>query len=171
MSYEINPCSAAMMKYKHGYCDINSVNDTCYQICKNAGISDEEAYNSCSKCQIPFQKAKFECSLKTPCSFSVKEPPVWNQVPSHFFPLFKSNGNDKEKALVECKLKCYSDPTTPQECMIQCQTDADSVIPLSEGYINQVNESQSPTKFSMRGVFYVILVILVIVILIIIKYA
>jgi len=125
---KLNPCVPCMRK--HDPCDINSINNCCYNIC--AGYIGSSKYpeiinSHCAKmCQQCVNKST-QLNGKAPCYWrNFDKPVIYTQVP-HYFPEYFNQTKNKNQALAMCKNACNSS-SHPGECCEQCQLDADALM-------------------------------------------
>lgn len=135
--YNVNPCKTCLNKFKNGDCDVNNINDCCYDTL--AAFLGEGSVNAVR--DTPEAKNCIEClqrSIKdmgrTPCDLRLGPPPIWNQTP-HYFPQLLSEHQNAEVAKDMCLQKCSSN-YYPNECNINCFTDYGAVEPISKESFN-----------------------------------
>ena len=124
----IDPCTPCIKKY--GPCDINNINNCCYNIvagyvgsAKYPEIINSQYAKKCQQCIDISTKM----NGKTPCYWrNFRKPVIYTQVP-HYFPEYYKECGDKQKALVMCKQQCLTSGY-PGECIEQCQLEADALI-------------------------------------------
>ena len=131
--YNVNPCKTCLNKFKNGDCDVNNVNDCCYDTL--AAFLGEGSVNAVR--DTPEEKNCIECLQRaikdmgrTPCDLRLGPPPIWNQTP-HYFPQLLSEHQNAEVAKDMCLQKCSSN-YYPNECNINCFTDYGAVEPAKK---------------------------------------
>ena len=127
MSFKINPCKAVMQKVKDSNCDINKINDLCYDISNAYGnVYGSELKNKLDKqcADLVTEKkcvlGKTTCNLKRPVP-----PPHFNQIP-HFFPALLKESNNPQQSYKKC-CKMSKNTTYPNSCAELCKLDFDAV--------------------------------------------
>jgi hypothetical protein len=127
MHIEINPCKAVIKKLSQRGCDINTINNDCYNIANSYGrVFGEHVKEKCNqKCAELINEKKKEMG-KNSCSLRRPSPPqIWNQVPSYFPEIFKDSG-DVKSSLEQCKDMCRNS-RYPNSCLERCQMDSDAI--------------------------------------------
>ena len=135
---EIDPCKACIKKYERTGCDINDLNNCCYETL--SAFSGKDSINSltndtnllnCRECIAsklatmgPFPDGY------TVCDHRIAPPPIFVQTPHYFPQVF--DGKDIEGAKQQCISMC-SNTSYPNECIENCLTDADAVV-IKEKY-------------------------------------
>jgi hypothetical protein len=128
MSFNINPCFSSVKNSEK--LDINSINNTCYDICSAfSDVTNEQCCrNNCDIC-IKDTVVKMGRDL---CEFRPAKPPVFVQVP-HYFPGFFKETNNVEESLNRCIKSCDNLRINNNECIQNCKIDKDAVE-VSENY-------------------------------------
>lgn len=135
---ELDPCTPCIKKY--GSCDINNINNCCYNIvagyvgsAKYPEIIESEYAKKCQKC-IEYST---KMNGKSLCYWrNFRKPVIYTQVP-HYFPDYYKQCGSKQEALRMCKQQCLNS-SYPGECIEQCQLEADALIIPS---VQKVNNS------------------------------
>ena len=130
--FNINPCKSCLDKYNKGYCDINNINQCCYDTLaafKNTNNINEirnspEAKN-CIQCITDYMKS----IGRDKSNFQLDPPPIWNNVP-HYFPNLLYQQGDIKKAHNMCITECNKN-IYPNQCKENCNTDANAVETFS----------------------------------------
>lgn len=167
MNYKINPCHACMEKYKKNNCDINNINNCCYEtlaafygIPNVNRIRDTKDAENCVKCLYNQMKNMG----RTPCDFQLAPPPIFAQVP-HYFPKYLAKSNDIQKAKQLCIQKCNSNIYS-EECKENCITDSLAVesyhsIEPSTKETKKITENKKKSKFGIiLGIIILLLLII-----------
>ena len=128
MSFNINPCKAVMQKVKDSNCDINTMNDLCYEISNAYGnvYGLELKSNLDKRCKNLINEQK--CIMgKKPIDNPRRPtpPPIFNQVP-HFFPALFNQTNNPQKSYEQCSRMCEKSKY-PNSCNINCKLDYDAL--------------------------------------------
>jgi hypothetical protein len=133
MNYEINPCKACVDKFKSGKCNINNINQCCYDtLAAFSGsasvnsVRNTEGAKNCVQCVHNAMKA----IGRTPCDLQLAPPPVWNQVP-HYLPKNLSQGMNLNEAKNMCLVQC-EDGVNMNACKENCLTDVSAVVETYE---------------------------------------
>jgi len=144
---EINPCLACIKKYERTGCEINDLNNCCYETL--AAFSGKDSVNSltynetllnCRKCITdklstlgPFPNGY------TVCDHRIEPPPIFVQVPHYFPKLF--DGKNVEEAKQKCIKMCNTNTTYTNGCIENCLTDSDAIV------LNDDNKEQTKETF------------------------
>ena len=130
--YSINPCKAALEKYKDaldkGHLSVNGINNTCYDVCGAfSGVGDswqipDDCAKNCMECvsNIKASMCRNDCDYKAP-----RRPPIFNQTP-HYFPNLLEQTKDPAQALHKCMKLCEK-TSYPGECKETCRVDMSAV--------------------------------------------
>lgn len=132
MKVELNPCQACLNKVTKDRWNVNIVNQCCYETLAafrgsssvNAIRNSSEAQN-CARCV----KDSILKSGKNLCDLRVSPPPIWSQTP-HYFPGMLQELKDVNRAKESCYKKCETTPY-PNQCKINCRTDAAAVVSIN----------------------------------------
>jgi hypothetical protein len=129
MSYKINPVKAAVMAHKGGYCDINNLNETCFNVCaafKGSENNWDISPQCADQCEGLVEKMRLETYGLDWCDHHAPRRPVnWNQAP-HFFPALFNQCKNVPKALAQCLQKCEGQNLCG-ECKNNCKVDSYAV--------------------------------------------
>ena len=115
--YKLDLHSALEKRFSRKNCDINELNDTCYDICHSYGDVYPNLSRDCkNKCLAIISEKKREfgcnnCSKKRPV-----EPPHWNQIPN-LFPMLLKETNNSSEALEKCYSICSRFYRPPMMCI------------------------------------------------------
>lgn len=128
----LNPCKACLDKFNSGDCDINNINQCCYDTLAafNGSSSVNEIRNSpeaqnCIQCVTNSMKSVG----RDRCDFQLSPPPIWNNV-QHYFPNLLQELKNVKIAHKMCLSKCEKTPY-PNQCKQNCDTDANAVEAFS----------------------------------------
>jgi hypothetical protein len=128
MTYEINLCKAVKNHLAHSNCDINNMNNLCYEIATAYGkVYGSDVNNKLrSQCANMISEKKKElgytdCYMRRPVP-----PPIFNQVP-HFFPQLLAETNDPDKAYKRC-CELANNSRHPITSHEYCKLDADALV-------------------------------------------
>lgn len=135
MSYELNPCEACIDRYKSTGCNVNDLSRCCYETLGAFMGSD----NALQIHTTPQARNAMECVHnkiiamgRDTCALRVAPKPIIPRAPHHF-PELLHQSNNIEQSKNTCIKLCQND-RFPLECMANCITDANSVVP-HEKYI------------------------------------
>ncbi len=154
IDYNVNPCKTCLNKFKNGDCDVNNINDCCYDTL--AAFLGEGSVNAVR--DTPEAKNCIECLQmgikdmgRTPCDLRLGPPPIWNQTP-HYFPQLLSEHQNAEIAKDMCIQKCSSN-YYPNECNINCFTDYGAVEPIQKESFSLSNiDINSPINPELKNI-------------------
>ena len=124
----INPCSSCIKKLDSENCDVNEINQCCYETLnafEGSGsinsLRNTVAAKNCVECVQRIIKK----SGKDIRKLKIEPPVLWGNSP-HFFPSLLNDMKDIEKACKECNKMCL-DTNYPNVCMDNCNTDMNAV--------------------------------------------
>lgn len=148
MKYNINPCKACFEKYKNGVCDINNINNCCYETLGafngwnsiNQFRGSQEVKN-CEDCV----KQMIYSMGKTPCDLRIAKPPLFTNVPN-YFPELLAKTNNPEKAKVECLNMCSLEKMVPLSCSDRCNTQYSALEKYTENPTASADGTAAPVK-------------------------
>jgi hypothetical protein len=144
MSFDINPCYACLKKFSPENSDINNINNCCYEtLAAFKGTDNVNSIRDAQAC-VECVTAQIYNLDRTRCDFQIQAPPIFNQS-SHYFPELYSKSLDKEKSKNECLNMCKTN-RYPNECAINCVTDADAVESFSTFKQNNKKEQKTDQK-------------------------
>ena len=134
MNFEINPCKAVMKKLASSNCDINTMNNLCYEISRAYGnVYGPKVEKELNKRCVEMITDKKKEMGYTPCYMKRPSPPPgFNQVP-HFFPSLLYETKDPTKAYKKC-CEMADKSIYPNTSREYCRLDADAVVGLVESY-------------------------------------
>lgn len=132
--YDLNPCKACLDKYKRGKCDINNLNNCCYDTLTAFsgnysvdGVRRTPQAQNCVQCLKNAMRTLGPFG-RTFCDLRLAPPPVFQQYP-HYLPDLLQKGDTPDNALRKCLSMCDSS-TYPVECAENCITDRNAVVPV-----------------------------------------
>lgn len=124
---EIDPCTACQKRYEKGGCDVNNINNCCYDTLAAftgaQNVLNISKVKNCTECVNKYIRA----AGKTTCDLNIDPPPLWNNIP-HYFPTLLAETGDKDVSLQKCVEKCQGDSLNRNACILNCQTDYDAVV-------------------------------------------
>lgn len=145
MNYKIDPCKSCQKYY-----DIKDVNNIKTCAFGNVARYYGNNINILDLKGTPEYIAARNCvnesviaNGKKPIDMRIAAPPIINRVNSNFFPYLNSG-----KSITESRNKCITDCSSqqfPNQCIQECNIDADSVI-MQEGYTSNVGNTSVNTS-------------------------
>jgi hypothetical protein len=124
----MNPCKACLFKVNNNLCDINDINNCCYETL--AAFKGNPSINTFRN--SPEAKNCIECvnrSIKalgrTPCDLRLTAAPVFVQTP-HYFPDLYFRNKDINVSRQQCLEMCNR-TRNKNECKINCEIDSIAV--------------------------------------------
>lgn len=130
--YDINPCEACYQKYKNTDCNINDLNNCCYEtlaafanVSSVNSIRNSQQAKNCVECLKQRMKSMGPFG-RTFCDLRLQPAPIIENAP-HYFPYFLNENNTPDKAYELCINKCKNSKY-PYECLENCKTDRNAIV-------------------------------------------
>ena len=159
--YELNPCKVCTEFFKDKGCNVNDINNCCYdiyyafnrvpEIDSVVKIPDESNCESCVE-NILKKMGPFPNGL-TCCDLKISPPAIFNQVP-HYLPELLTQKMSISEAKNKCIDMCKKNTKNVNECIDRCNLDSDALenIIIDDNKNNKKNDSIEIVKSSTTTV-------------------